>query len=422
MAEEKHEHEDHEVDAHDDHADHGQDDHDQDDHGQDDHGHDDHHGHIQLQYEDALPIRNGKVCLWLFLSTEIMFFAGLIGTYIVLRFGAPVGTWPTPHDVHVNPNVGALNTVILIISSFTVVLGLEFAKADKRREAKIAMLVTFIFGVLFIGIKLINEYPAKFSHGIYPSSEGLIHEQSNVYYTAAVRDALKGWGAEQAAPVAAADSPTDEAVEGTETATPPPVESDVEMSDEARSLIEKIYYGGAKWTEYVAAEKPDGLDARDTMMSLAQIIYPLDRNSHAYAHYIEHEREVIERLQETASELPRAVELQQLLEQRVALLAAVASLPKTEHGNKGVNDYLHEDLHFHHIMPIHIPSGNMWAGTYFLLTGFHALHVLVGLIMFICILLTPCGKKEYGLIENCGLYWHFVDLVWIFLFPLLYLF
>ena len=168
MAEEKHEHEDHEADAH-------------DDHGHDDHGHDDHHGHIQLQYEDALPIRNGKVCLWLFLSTEIMFFAGLIGTYIVLRFGAPVGTWPTPHDVHVNPNVGALNTVILIISSFTVVLGLEFAKADKRREAKLAMLVTFIFGLLFIGIKLINEYPAKFSHGIYPSSEGLIHEQSNVY-------------------------------------------------------------------------------------------------------------------------------------------------------------------------------------------------------------------------------------------------
>ena len=50
--------------------------------------HDDHHGHIQLEYEPCLPLRNGKVCLWLFLSTEIMFFAGLIGTYIVLRFGA----------------------------------------------------------------------------------------------------------------------------------------------------------------------------------------------------------------------------------------------------------------------------------------------------------------------------------------------
>ena len=53
-------------------------------------GHDDHaHGHIHLQYQPALPLPNGKVCMWLFLSTEIMFFAGLIGTYIVLRFGAP---------------------------------------------------------------------------------------------------------------------------------------------------------------------------------------------------------------------------------------------------------------------------------------------------------------------------------------------
>ena len=55
-----------------------------------DHG----HGHIKLQYQPALPLGRGKLCLWLFLSTEIMFFAGLIGTYIVLRFGAPANTWP----------------------------------------------------------------------------------------------------------------------------------------------------------------------------------------------------------------------------------------------------------------------------------------------------------------------------------------
>ncbi|MDP7301643.1 MAG: hypothetical protein QGG09_00985, partial [Pirellulaceae bacterium] len=66
------------------------------------HTHDDHgdHGHIQLEYQPGLPINNGKVILWLFLSTEIMFFAGLIGTFIVLRYGAPEGTWPAPHDVH----------------------------------------------------------------------------------------------------------------------------------------------------------------------------------------------------------------------------------------------------------------------------------------------------------------------------------
>jgi cytochrome c oxidase subunit III len=69
-----------------------------------------------------------------------------------------------------------------------------------------------------------------------------------------------------------------------------------------------------------------------------------------------------------------------------------------------------------------IPGGNMWASTYFLLTGFHALHVLVGLIVFAITLGLWLDFHRAGLIENIGLYWHFVDLVWIFLFPLLYLF
>ena len=74
-------------------------------------------------------------------------------------------------------------------------------------------------------------------------------------------------------------------------------------------------------------------------------------------------------------------------------------------------------------MPVVIPGGNMWASTYFLLTGFHALHVLVGLIVFAIMLTMQLDRGTLpGMIENVGLYWHFVDLVWIFLFPLLYLF
>jgi cytochrome c oxidase subunit 3 len=73
-------------------------------------------------------------------------------------------------------------------------------------------------------------------------------------------------------------------------------------------------------------------------------------------------------------------------------------------------------------LPIVIPGGNMWASTYFLLTGFHAIHVIVGLIVFAVLLGKTLGPANAGMIENAGLYWHFVDLVWIFLFPLLYLF
>src|SRR5882672_11016002 len=81
------------------------------------------HGHLTLQYHPGLPLSNGKLIIWLFLSTEIMFFAGLIGTYIVLRFGAP--TWPLPREVHLQEFVGAFNTFVLICSSVTIVLALE---------------------------------------------------------------------------------------------------------------------------------------------------------------------------------------------------------------------------------------------------------------------------------------------------------
>jgi cytochrome c oxidase subunit 3 len=72
-----------------------------------------------------------------------------------------------------------------------------------------------------------------------------------------------------------------------------------------------------------------------------------------------------------------------------------------------------------------IPYGNMWASCYFAMTGFHALHVLGGLVVFgIFIVAVAIGKMSAPSevsIEVVGLYWHFVDIVWIFLFPLLYL-
>ena len=76
------------------------------------------------------------------------------------------------------------------------------------------------------------------------------------------------------------------------------------------------------------------------------------------------------------------------------------------------------------LTPAHpILYGNLFASNYFLMTGFHAIHVIVGLFMFILILMkgSRLCVDDAILVENIGLYWHFVDLVWIFLFPLLYI-
>jgi cytochrome c oxidase subunit 3 len=63
---------------------------------------------------------------------------------------------------------------------------------------------------------------------------------------------------------------------------------------------------------------------------------------------------------------------------------------------------------------------------YFTITGLHALHMLVGLaVMSVQVLLvlrsSHFGIADYTPVELLGLYWHFVDIVWIFVFPLLYL-
>src|ERR1700712_5692138 len=107
----------------------------------------DSHG-SKFSYQPALPIPNGKTCLWLFLSTEIMFFAGLIGTYIVLRFGAIA--WPAPHDVHLSEPIGAFNTFVLICSSVTIVLALEAAKSNKASKAKAWIVLTLLLGGVFL--------------------------------------------------------------------------------------------------------------------------------------------------------------------------------------------------------------------------------------------------------------------------------
>ncbi len=66
-------------------------------------------------------------------------------------------------------------------------------------------------------------------------------------------------------------------------------------------------------------------------------------------------------------------------------------------------------------------SGHFWS-FYYTMTGLHALHVLAGIITNLSLfVMAPADPRNAHRIELAGLYWHFVDVVWIFLFPLLYL-
>lgn len=315
-------------------------DHDHGHHG----GHDDHHGHITLQYQPGLPLSRGKLIMWLFLSTEIMFFAALLGSYIVLRFGAPV--WPKPHHVHLSEPIGAFNTFVLICSSVTIVLALEAARVNKAGLAKMWMLLTLLLGSLFLGVKG-YEYSSKFSHGIYPwAPRGHIYERPDLYYGSAVRARL----------------------------------GEPAMIDKLKELD----------------------DTQDAHLSNEEIRGRIR---------LKQLREMVANPDQQAFDLA-------VVADQIAPLPAESASHGGGHGHGGGLNDTFPWLK----LPMVIPGGNMWASTYFLLTGFHAVHVAVGLLVFAIMLTWKLNAKRAGAIENAGLYWHFVDLVWIFLFPLLYLF
>ena len=73
----------------------------------------------------------------------------------------------------------------------------------------------------------------------------------------------------------------------------------------------------------------------------------------------------------------------------------------------------------------HVGDGHLFFGIYFLLTGLHGIHVVIGMSVLIWVLLGAMKgkfyKDYYTPVELGGLYWHLVDLIWIYLFPLLYL-
>ena len=77
---------------------------------------------------------------------------------------------------------------------------------------------------------------------------------------------------------------------------------------------------------------------------------------------------------------------------------------------------------FHHGL---FPSTNIFFSLYYMMTGIHGIHVLIGMgVLSYVVVLARRGRLSetyFTPAEMSGLYWHFVDLVWIYLFPLLYL-
>jgi len=128
--------------------------------------HEHHHPFLQHHFEDLGQQHEASTLgMWVFLSTEILFFGGVLAAYWIYRVAYPEA-WAIGAEQQ-NKLYGGLNTIVLIISSLTMALAVRNAQLG-RRKATVAMLsATLVFGLTFMAVKGI-EYWQHFHEGLFP--------------------------------------------------------------------------------------------------------------------------------------------------------------------------------------------------------------------------------------------------------------
>ena len=447
----------------------------------------------------GLPIPNSKLGMWLFLGTEIMFFTAFIGTYIVLRIGSP--GWPTdPAVTHINVIAGAVNTFVLILSSYFVVVAHEAMSKKNFRRALMFLWLTFVLAVVFLGIKSF-EYWGKFDYDILPgripeterqSMQKLSRELDNAVEARATK-AMPGFGSltDRRTNLSAAI----DLLNGKDGKSAPIVAGRIDEyldKSQRKSLVAQLNRLEEAEKEQKRAKPVDysrfvkgKLTNTDLQLAVQNrvarklVLGLLDKDfkPEPWAEDLGNLQKLDTAVQEFQSKMRRNIGVNASEDDRrwSVVFQTVAGKPETERiegkiktdktnskiitvdtGDRKVtintdtqkatlavihrppaitlkqvekklgelqeNGDFGKDLSGVHLRKP-IPYGNLFASTYFLMTGFHALHVIIGMILFAFVLMK--GRNLDGSwtewVENSGLYWHFVDLVWIFLFPLLYI-
>jgi cytochrome c oxidase subunit III len=108
-----------------------------------------------------------KFGMWLFIFTELLLFAGLFTVYSVYRFVFSDAFHLASEELSVT--IGAVNTVILLISSMTIAMSVSAVQLKDRKKALFLLAATIILALVFLVNKYF-EWEEKISHGLYPGS------------------------------------------------------------------------------------------------------------------------------------------------------------------------------------------------------------------------------------------------------------
>jgi len=109
----------------------------------------------------------GKAAIWWFLASEIMVFGGLITSYVLMMFAH--GGF-AEQAVHVKWKLGALNTLVLLTSSMTMILALASARKKDLEKTRMFLGITVLLGLTFLVIKIFFEYIPEIGEGFTPAS------------------------------------------------------------------------------------------------------------------------------------------------------------------------------------------------------------------------------------------------------------
>jgi cytochrome c oxidase subunit 3 len=124
------------------------------------------HPALQHHFENMEQQREaGTLGMWVFLVTEIMFFGGMFFAYTLYRYQYPAAFAVASN--HLDIVLGAVNTAVLIVSSFTMAMAVYATQIGKRNLSIIALILTMILGATFLGIKAV-EYKAKYDDRLIP--------------------------------------------------------------------------------------------------------------------------------------------------------------------------------------------------------------------------------------------------------------
>src|SRR5215212_5579987 len=126
------------------------------------------HGHRSLQhhFENMEQQREaGTLGMWVFLVTELMFFGGMFLAYTLYRSTYPAAFASASN--HLDITLGAVNTGVLILSSFTMAMAVYSTQVGNRRPQILCLALTLILGLTFLGIKAV-EYHDKYTDALIP--------------------------------------------------------------------------------------------------------------------------------------------------------------------------------------------------------------------------------------------------------------